>query len=285
MPYWLQDGVGRVLGPIGLDVVRDLVLADRVQSIELVSTDGRSWAPASKYREISQLLVERTRRDDDLAEAARLRNLIIEMRDKPPHEIFGLSPHDSVDAYRQAFFELVKRYHPERLPPGAHPDLAAAHDEIFHFLGATLVRIETIKGATPGSTSSAQGAAKANAGADRRYGPEEFVGLQRSADGQARANIKVSLANAGMFTEHRVMNLSRGGFFMAGASLPLGSVVDVVFHFDDPPKEIKVRGKVVWESVGIGRAAAGLGIKFLTLQDPDLAFLQEFLGRLQQPAS
>ena len=51
--YWLRDAAGRVLGPIGFPVLRDLVKAGRIAGVEQVSLDGKAWQPASSFREVA----------------------------------------------------------------------------------------------------------------------------------------------------------------------------------------------------------------------------------------
>ena len=282
--YWLQDAAGRVLGPVGIAVLRDLVAAGRLQDVALVSRDGKSWSPASKVPEVFQLFSQKTRREDERAEAARLRGLIHDLHDKPPHEVFGLAVDDTLESFRLAFFDLVKRYHPERLPSDSDPDLAAANDEMFHFLARAFTRVELLKQLErPKKTADAPASAPA-AAAPPSFGPGEFVGLSRGPDGLVKANIRVTVANAGqMFADHQVMNLSRGSIFLTGLKPPppLGSLLDLTFHF--PGRELRCRGKVVWESIGVGKAPPGLGVKLMTLTDEGVAWIQTFLESLQKP--
>jgi curved DNA-binding protein CbpA len=58
------------------------------------------------------------------------------MQGRPPHEIFRLDRNASVDAYRNAFFKLVKRFYPDRVRAQAHPDLRKAYADAFQFLSS-----------------------------------------------------------------------------------------------------------------------------------------------------
>ncbi len=308
--YWLQDAQGRVLGPVGMAVLRDLVSNGRIKDVSRVSRDGRDWYPLAQVREIHELFQTSSKHQDELAEARRLRQLIEDYRTRPPSEIFGLELNADLETHRQAFFRLVKQYHPDRLPADAHADLRHAYLEIFHFLAATMAKAEAdilrmqkpappprVSEPTPkpkpivqpvGQVLPAKKPPVGGVGADfvnaptgtfksasKGYKPEEFVGLQRREDGRIEANIRVTLENAGMFTDHKLVNLSKGGVFLAMSQrLALGTNVEVIFHFDNPQREVKARGKVIWES---GGKESGIGIKFTMLTEADQQFLQSYV--------
>ena len=82
------------------------------------------------------------------------------------------------------------------------------------------------------------------------YQPHEFVGFERRDD-RVEVTVRVTARNSGMFTEHPLANLKSGGFFLAcGKSLPLGTLVDVVFRFDSERREVRSRGRVIVENTG-----------------------------------
>lgn len=303
--YWLQDKQGRVLGPVGLVVLRDLVQNGRIKDIVRVSRDGREWFPIAQVKEINELFSGAAKHQDEIAEARRLRQLIEDYRSRQPHEIFGLEPNADLETHRQAFFRLVKQYHPDRLAPDAHAELRQSYLEIFHFLAksmadaeAALVRspprkvteptplpkpivrpVGQVLPAKPPAPVPQQAAQNAPTGtfksASKGYSPNEFVGLQKRDDGRIQADIRVTLDNAGMFTDHKLVNLSKGGVFLAMANrLPLGTNVELIFHFDNPARQLKARGKVIWES---GGKESGIGIKFTMLSDEDQSFLQAYV--------
>ena len=55
--YWIGDAEGRVLGPVSLDVVQDLVNTGRLTQITRASRDGQSWGPPNAYPEVMALLL------------------------------------------------------------------------------------------------------------------------------------------------------------------------------------------------------------------------------------
>src|SRR5262252_5106098 len=144
--YWIGDAEGRVLGPVSLDVVQDLVNSGRVTEITRVSRDGRNWGIPASFPEVMTLLLNAPSAEallqSERQEATRVREQLRSMQGRPPHEIFRLDRNASVDAYRNAFFKLVKRFYPDRVRAQAHPDLRKAYGDAFQFLSKLMVHIE-----------------------------------------------------------------------------------------------------------------------------------------------
>src|SRR5262249_26707324 len=144
--YWIGDAEGRVLGPVSLDVVQDLVNTGRLMQITRASRDGQRWGPPNAYPEVMTLLLNAPAPEvllnQERQEAARVREQLRAMQGRPPHEIFRLDRHASVDAYRNAFFKLVKRFYPDPVRAQAHPDLPKAQADSFQFLSRLMVHIE-----------------------------------------------------------------------------------------------------------------------------------------------
>src|SRR5215470_9842680 len=144
--YWIGDAEGRVLGPVSLDVVQDLVNTGRLTEITRVSRDGRNWGTPAGFPEVMALLLNAPSPDallqSERQEASRVREQLRTMQGRPPHEIFRLDRNASVDAYRNAFFKLVKRFYPDRVRAQAHPDLRKAYSDAFQFLSKLMVHIE-----------------------------------------------------------------------------------------------------------------------------------------------
>ncbi|HZX43154.1 MAG TPA: PilZ domain-containing protein, partial [Myxococcaceae bacterium] len=112
------------------------------------------------------------------------------------------------------------------------------------------------------------------------YQPHEFVGFERRED-RVEVTIRVTARNSRMFTDHPLANLKTDGFFLACAkSLPLGTLVDVIFRFDEEHREVRSRGRVILEnSGGDPHKPAGFGVRFITLVDQDRRFMQQFVER------
>ena len=276
--FWIRDHASRVLGPVGLAVLRDLIEAGRLAGIEAVSRDGIDFKPVSEVVEVAYLLAREAKRQDDKIEAERISERMETLRGKSPHDVFELPPSATLQDFRDAFFRLAKQYHPDRLHEHATPELRLAYDALFHFLGQTMAVVEKSLPATPPPKPPAPSPKPASA-----VLPEEFVGLKPATDGRVQVEVQVTIANAGMFTEHELVNLAREGVFLPPTlRLPLGSTIDLKFHFTNPARVIALRGRVIFENAASGRGRAGIGVKFLNLRDEDKLFLATFVRFAQQ---
>ncbi|RPH69307.1 MAG: hypothetical protein EHM78_15720 [Myxococcaceae bacterium] len=326
--YWIGDAEGRVLGPVSLDVVQDLVNSGRLTEITRVSRDGRNWGTPAGFPEVMTLLLNAPSPDALLQaerqEAARVREQLRAMQGRPPHEIFRLDRFASVDAYRNAFFKLVKRFYPDRVRAQAHPDLRKAYADAFQFLSKLMVHIEKdlAAGIPVSPLPVVRPVPPPPAGEDEpltpipapppqtarpftvvprgmtplprpsplvppppdgpySYQPHEFVGFERRED-RVEVTIRVTARNSRMFTDHPLANLKADGFFLACAkSLPLGTLVDVIFRFDEERREVRSRGRVILENTGGDPSKpAGFGVRFITLVEQDRRFMQQFVEKI-----
>jgi len=314
--YWIGDAEGRVLGPVTLDIVQELVSTGRLQDVTRASTDGQRWGAPEQFPEILALLLHAPKPEVLLElerqEAGRVWDQLRGMQGKTPHELFHIAQDASLDAYRNAFFKLVKRFYPDRVRAQAHPDLRRAYSDAFHFLSRLMVHIENeltagravgampVARDTPLSTPAEKSAKPMHAAAAQKpkpalrslprspeaparpsYQPNEFVGLERRDD-RVEVTVKVNARNSAMFTQHPLVNLQSGGVFLAcHTSLPLGTPVEVVFRFDEPAREIKARGRVILENAGADpRTPVGFGVRLVSLPDAEKSFVQAFLQRV-----
>ncbi len=283
--YWICDAEGRVLGPVGLVVLRDLLEAGRVTKVTRVSLDGKSWRGLEAVPELARLYAAdgaRARQEED---ARRLRAHLEACRSRPAHEVLGVPKDAPLETYREAFFRISKRFHPDKVPKDAAPALVEACGLAFRFYSGVMARVEAAPREAPSARRSVPVKAPAPAPAPAaapEYRPEDFVGIKPLAPGAAAAEIRVTPQNVGMFTDHPLMNLGRGGFFLADARvLPLGTQVALTFRFEDPPHSISARGKVAWEDAGQKGTRPGFGITFLQLSSLDRDFLKAFVQRVR----
>ena len=325
--YWIGDAEGRVLGPVSLDVVQDLVNTGRLTGIARVSRDGRNWGAPAAFPEVMTLLLNAPSPDallqSERQEAARVHEQLRAMQGRPPHEIFRLDRNASVDAYRNAFFKLVKRFYPDRVRAQAHPDLRKAYADAFQFLSRLMVHIErelsaggqvsplpVVRAVPPPAPMDDEPLAPILAPPAQiarpltvvprsmtplpRPGPlsppahegsysyqaHELVGFERRDD-RVEVTIRVTARNSRMFTDHPLANLKADGFFVACAkSLPLGTLVDVIFRFEEEHREVRSRGRVIVENIGGDPSRpSGFGVRFITLVEQDRRFMQQFVER------
>ena len=315
--YWICDSGGRILGPLAIETLRQLLASGRVKDVVRVRKDSESWQRLEQVPEVAAAL--ETAGELPQLEVARIRSWLGEFRSRPVHEVFGVACQASVEQYRLAYFRMVKAYHPARLPAGSPEELRSACVEMFQFLAKLMAAVErggdvatppngskngagsdgatppngsnsgvANNGATPpngskGVTSGSRGTATQ---AQKRfsYGPDEFVGI---APGKnfLQATVRVTPQNVQMFTKHALVNLSTQGVFLpTSRPVPLGTLLDVRFEFEDSPHQITTRGRVVWENVGVTSMGAGLGVRFIRLAKDDQEFIQRFVDKVTQPA-
>ncbi|AEI65150.1 DnaJ domain-containing protein [Corallococcus macrosporus] len=116
------------------------------------------------------------------------------------------------------------------------------------------------------------------------YSSAEFVGLERRSDDRIHADVKVTMQNAGIFTDHRIINLSSGGLFIAtDKPLRLGTLVELTLRFDEPPRVLTLRSSVIWEnSLEDGKNPRGYGLRLSHLRPEEKEFVQKYLARAKE---
>ncbi len=301
--YWIGDDMGRVLGPMPLAALRDLIGSGRLKAVTRASRDGNTWTPIADFEEVRDLLARaRPSPEADLQGAERIRAQLRNLKAmRTPPEVFGLKPEANLDAVRLAFFRMAKRFSPEHLSPEAHPELRQASQEMFDFLsakmreaearpgasarGGTPVPVAGVRGVPPGSTAPFTPAAPMATAVRKQvaaptYSSEEFVGLTlRTNNDQTHADIQVTPSNLGMFTDHRMINLSSGGLFIhTRRPLRLGTKVYLTLRFDQPARSIELRSAVIWEhALDDGRQPQGYGLGLAGLRPEEKTFIHDFV--------
>jgi uncharacterized protein (TIGR02266 family) len=291
--YWICDSENRILGPLAVGTLRELVASGRVREISKASKDGNRWQPVHEISEVARALAEGLAEGGERSEkfrAAQIRSRLASIRGRKAHEIFGIPRNAALDHYRTAFFRLVKPFHPDKLADDIHPDLRSASVEMFKFLSTVMVEAETeIKGQTPIPRAVAQSTQTSTSPQTQlrqkqdtlpTYGLEEFVGIKRGPD-FIEATVRVSPRNVGIFVDHSMVNLNTMGVFLPTRhQLPVGTLLDVRFLFENSPREIKARARVVWENVGVSaKIVSGFGVRFLRLEKSDQMFIQQYVDR------
>lgn len=277
--YWIRDAQGRVLGPIGLEVLRELVKAGRLRSIRQASRDGRHFSELTSFPEVSFAIHEALQAqqvEESRQEARHLTEQLRAMEGKQVHEVFGLPPDASINAFRASFFALVRRFYPDRLPSEAPEELRRAYGEMFHFLSGLMSRIEQ-RAQTPAAPPHPPSAPA------RTYNLEDFVGWERRDDNRIHAELRITQESVGLLTEQQSANVSNGGLFLATQQLlPLGERLQLTLHFDDPVRDVSARGVVVWQNEQPApRRPRGVGVRFTHLEEADRRFLGYYVKKAQ----
>src|SRR5258707_1539151 len=161
---------------------------------------------------------------------------------------------------------------------------------MFKFLSSVMVEAETeLKGQTSAPrriTQSTQTSPSPQTQLRKKqetlptYGVEGFVGIKQGPE-LIEATVRVSPRNVGIFTDHSMVNLNTMGVFLPTRhQLAVGTLLDVRFLFENSPREIKARARVVWENVGVAaKMVSGFGVRFLRLAKSDQMFIQHYHAR------
>ncbi len=348
--YWVADNLGRVLGPLALQALRDLIASGRLKAAVRASRDGTNWVALPELPELRDLFASaRPTPTLEQQQAERLRTQMRAMQNLPAHEVFGLKPGANLEELRLAYFRMAKRFTPDHIAPDTHPELKKVSAEIFDFLSRRMRDAEAAwaQGAqpprppppvmhavppvpppvapamtrppppvmqavphAPAMTAAARPmqaapvvarapappppaptpvppppAPSVRRAADApTYSSAEFVGLERRSDDRIHADVKVTLQNAGIFTDHRIINLSSGGLFIAtDKPLRLGTQVELTLRFDEPSRVLTLRSSVIWEnSLEDGKNPRGYGLRLSHLRPEEKEFVQKYLARAKE---
>ncbi|HLL55441.1 MAG TPA: DUF4339 domain-containing protein [Myxococcaceae bacterium] len=272
--YWIGDALGRVLGPVSLQAIRDLLSRGRLTNLTRASTDGRSWKPLADVPEvfalISSSVAQRPAPTIGLAaqpaspyadEIARITAELTRLRGLSAREQLGVAASAKVEDARTSFFTKVKQFHPTRLPPNPPPELQRAYADMFQQLSDAMALIEKEKktlaeAATP------------------TYAAEQFLGWRREKD-RVEVELELGPDNAHLVLNYPQASAANDGFYLPSRSpLPLLQEVEVTLKFKGSSREIRGKGRVVLDSSR--EKLPGLGIRFLALSQDDRSFLQYF---------
>ncbi|WNG29984.1 molecular chaperone DnaJ [Cystobacter fuscus] len=296
--YWIGDSVGRVLGPLTLQSLRELVSSGRLKAVTRASRDGESWEPIAQFNEVKDLFnTLRPGSADESGQAARLRTQLGQMQSMSAWQLFGLKPEAPLEEVRSAFFRMARRFAPENLAPDTSPELRKVHADIFELLARRMREAETQRatatapaaplpaGARPATPAGGRPAVQGSA---YTYSAEEFVGLRTQND-RTQVEVQVNARNLGIFTDHRIINLQSGGLFIPASNpLRLGTRVELVLNFEQPSRQIKLRSSVIWEyTLDDGKQPRGYGLGLADLRPEERTFLDDLLRthRLQAPTT
>ena len=276
--YWIGDSIGRVLGPLTLQSLRELIGSGRLKAVTRASRDGSSWEPIEQFNEVKDLLgALKANPAAEAQQAARLRQQLIQMQGLPAHQLFGVKADAPVEELRGAFFRLAKRYSPEHQGADTHPELRKVHAEVFELLSRRMREAEAQQ-APARAPNVARPGQQQQGGPVYTYSADEFVGLQTRND-RLQVSVKVSTRTAGIFTDHRIINLQSGGLFLpTDKPLKLGTRVELVLDFEQQQKQIKLRSSVIWEyTLDDGKQPRGYGLGLADLRAEERSFIDEFL--------
>lgn len=294
--FWICDSAGRILGPLTLESLLQLVRSGRIKEIIRIRRDSEGWQRPQHCPELAAVLGASPPRSSELPglRGAQIRSWLEQVRGRPAWDVFGVSREASLGTYRAAYFQLIKRYHPSRLPTDSPADFRQAAAEAFRLLSSLMVEVEKARGSSTPALGSghlrnqASAPTKVTIQAVKQqpgYGPEEFVGIVQNGD-MVEATVRVNSRNVGIFTDHSLVNLANQGVFVPTTRrIRLGTLVEVRLVFETATRQIQARGRVVCLNMGAPSAQLGFGVRFLRLEKADRLFIEHFVQQEKSLAS
>ncbi len=264
--FWLADSEARVLGPVSIDVVRDLSLRGKLHDVRAVSKDGRTFVPVREVPEI-QAALQATKNTDELAHAQadatkQIRDWLTSIRGRSSEEVFRVPPNASREAWRAAFFNLIYRYVPGRLPPEATPELRLACEDAFLTLSERMVDVERqFRANKPNATTSAM----------------QATSLQVTwRGGMIHVRLTLARGDTQPFTRDPDNTWKQDCLFVGSAEkLMVNSPADITLGFEGHVTQIHSSGRVV----GVRQSPQGFAVKLLDLNEQQRAMIRMWVAR------
>ena len=262
--YWLADADARVLGPIPLEVIRDLAAAGKLPDVRAVSRDGRNYGLVSQFPEVESALTPKPAPNQQQAHIERLRQWLLEIRNQPTHHVFRVPENSSPEAYRAAFFALVKRFYPDRLNAEATLELRRACEDVFLALTQKMLDVE------------------------RRLNPAERIGSERShvsgwvwKGGSIDVRLKIKAHDVRFFTWHPEANFRFDSLYIETNEFAVpGTPVNLHIDFEGAAQTLTAWGRILRsEPEHVANLPKGMGIKLLELPEADRAFIRTWIAR------
>jgi hypothetical protein len=265
--YWLADSEARVLGPIGLDVISTLHARGKLLDVRAVSRDGKKFVPLREMPELQAVLsapVTVTDAQRAQAEATRqIREWLQTIQGRASHEVFKVPQQASRDAWRAAFFALVHRYVPSRLPADTTPELRLACEDAFLALSERMVEIERqfrAPAVAPPPMPASEPAAQAR--------------LTLRTGGLVQVHLSLKRGDARPFTQDAEHTWQTDCLLVTTAErVAPGTPVEVVVGFEGHVTQLHATGRVM-----AGRLS-GFTVKMLNLGEDQRALIRTWVAR------
>lgn len=266
--YWLADSEARVLGPVALDVVRDLAMRGKLNDVRAVSRDGRQFVPLREVPEIQAALAPP--QGDEVAKAQydatkQIREWLESIANRPTHEVLRIPSNASKEAARAAFFALVHRYIPSRLPPEATPELRLACEDAFLVLSERMVDFEKRAKTTPPAVAPARAAAPL---------PATSAGVTWRG-GMIHVKLSLPRGDARPFTMDAEAAWKNDALFVVSSEkVMVGTPVEVTLAFEGHVTQIHATGRVIGVTANVG-----FGVKMLDLGEHQRSIIRTWVAR------
>ncbi len=265
--YWLADSEARVLGPVSVEVIRDLATRGKLSDVRAVSKDGHQFVPLREVPELEAALAPP--KGDDVARAQfdatrQIREWLASIVGRPTHEVLRLPPNASKEATRAAFFTLVHRYLPSRLPAEATPELRLACEDAFLVLSERMVDLERQARVTPPPVSPAA-----------PLPPSASTVTWRG--GMVHVRFSLARDDARPFVMDPQASWQNDSIFVvSGERVMIGTPVEVTLGFEGHVTQIHASGRVVGLTADVGFA-----VKMLDLAEHQRSIIRTWVTRAQ----
>ncbi len=268
--YWLADSEARVLGPIGLEVITTLHARGKLMDVRAVSRDGRKFVPLREMPELQAVLsapVTLTDGQRAQQEATRqIREWLVSIQSRSTQEIFKVPQPASRDAWRAAFFTLVHRYVPSRLPPDTTAELRLACEDAFLALAERMVEVEK-QFRSPGAVAPPPPPAIPT------VEPATAARLNHR-NGVVQISLSLKRGDARPFTQDLEHGWQTDCLFISSSERVVPSTpVEVAVGFEGHVTQLHASGRVMATRVG------GFTIRLLNLGEDQRALIRTWVAR------
>jgi hypothetical protein len=276
MEYWLADGEARVLGPVSLDVVRDLAARGRLSDVRAASLDGRTFVPLREVPELAAVVTVPPKTDAVARAQAdatqQIRDWIASIRGRPDSEVFRVPATSSREAWRAAFFALVQRYVPGRLPPEATPELRLACEDAFLTLSERMVDIE--RRLRTAALPRREGTQPPPLPPTPHTSPPPEVSWR---GGMIHVRLQLSKGDARPFVLDPENSWKSDGLFLQSQEkVMVGTPAEVTIAFDGHVTQIQAGGRVVGLKSSF---PVGFSVKLLDLVEAQRSMIRTWVAR------
>lgn len=266
--YWLCDEGGRVLGPLDLEAIKELAHRQKLGVITKGSKDGRGFQPIAELPELAQAVAAGPQKETlgkAQAQAAKqIRDWLASVADRSTHDVFRLPQTASREACRAAFFTLVQRYVPSRLPQDATPELRLACEDAFLFLAERMVELERAGRGKPAAPAQAVPAVSPAPKITWRGGMLHVVVTL------ARGDARPFTSDPSASWRDDCLSLDWNEKVM------LGTLAEVNVSFEGHVKTIESTGRVVGSR---GTQPMGFAVKLLDLNEEQRSMIRTWVVR------
>jgi hypothetical protein len=265
--YWLADSEARVLGPVAIDVVRDLSMRGKLRDVRAVSRDGRHFVPLREVPEIQAALAPPRGDEIDRAqyEATRqIREWLESIKGRATSEVLRVPSNASKESARAAFFSLVHRYLPSRLPAEATPELRLACEDAFLVLAERIIEFEKQGRSGPAAAPRPQPLPNPAAQVTWRGG---------------MIHVKLSLprGDARPFTMDAEASWKTDSLFVVSSErVMVGTPGEVTLTFEGHVTQIHATGRVTGVTADVG-----FGLKMLDLVEQQRSIIRTWVSRAE----